>query len=76
MIEDVMYGVLANARHNHPDRVWERWRTALYCPEGDSIKRSEHTDGRAGDPKYGNRYRYGRVHGQAPPGAPNEDVGL
>jgi hypothetical protein len=43
-IEDKMHGVA------HYDR-WEDWRLALYHPEGD-IKRSTHTDGRAGASKF------------------------
>jgi hypothetical protein len=75
MIEDVMYGVLANARKYTPDRVWGYWRTALYHPAGSTIQRSIHTDARGEEPKWDNRYRYGRK-GKAPKGAPNEDVGL
>ena len=43
-IEDKMHGIA------HHDR-WEQWRLALYHPEGD-IKRSTHTDGRAGASKF------------------------
>jgi hypothetical protein len=43
-IEDKMHGVA----HYDP---WEKWRLALYHPEGD-IKRSTHTDGRAGASKF------------------------
>jgi hypothetical protein len=75
MIEDVMYGVLANARKYTPDRIWGYWRTAIYHPLEGTIQRSIHTDGRQEEPKWDNRYRYGRG-GKAPKGAPNEDVGL
>jgi hypothetical protein len=77
MVEDIMYGVCANTRKRGPDRIWEKWRLAIYHPEG-NIQRSDHSDGRGGDPKYDNRYRYfgeGK-YGKAPFGAPNPDVGL
>ena len=43
-IEDKMHGVVHHGK-------WATWKVALYHPEGD-IKRSTHTDGRAGQPKY------------------------
>lgn len=43
-IEDRVHG----PSQNEP---WGNWRIALYTPDGD-IKRSTHTDGRAGLPKY------------------------
>jgi hypothetical protein len=54
MIEDVIHGkVWPGKRMTDEQRAyqWERWRIALYHPPGD-IKRSTHTDGRAGEAKY------------------------
>lgn len=54
MIEDKMYGVLEEACR---DGVmgWYNFRLWVYTPEGD-IKRSYHTDGREGEPKWAETY--------------------
>lgn len=54
MIEDKMYGVVEEACK---DGVmgWYNFRLWIYTPEGD-IKRSYHTDGREGDPKWTETY--------------------
>lgn len=50
-IEDKMHGALAQAFILRGNAGWEEYRTHIYTPPGD-IKRSYHTDGRAGGPKY------------------------
>lgn len=50
-IEDVAYGKLVVDHDVKGDAGWLGWRTWLYTPEG-NIKRSYHTDGRAGADKY------------------------
>jgi hypothetical protein len=51
-IEDKMHGVLDEAWNLDGMAGWLQHRTWLYTPPGDNIKRSYHTDGRAGGPKY------------------------
>ncbi len=51
-VEDVVYGRLIAAHERDGEMGWLGWRTWLYTPEGD-IKRSFHTDGRAGESKFG-----------------------
>ena len=51
MIEDVMYGVLETHYREEGIPGWEKIGVWMYTPEGD-IKRSNHTDGRAGESKY------------------------
>lgn len=50
-IEDKMHGVCENYYLEHGMTGWYNYRLAIYHPEGD-IKRSYHTDGRAGEKKY------------------------
>lgn len=50
-IEDVVYGRLITAHERDGDMGWMGWRTWIYTPDGD-IKRSYHTDGRAGEDKF------------------------
>lgn len=50
-IEDKVYGRLIAAYQRDGDMGWMNWRTWIYTPPGD-IKRSYHTDGRAGEPKF------------------------
>ena len=78
MIEDVMHGVVqhnAGVSVTYTDRkraadAWNRWRMGVYTPRGD-MKRSGHTDGRAGDPKFDMLIAY---DGERPDGAPAEGV--
>lgn len=54
-IEDRMYGVLEAARHRDGLQGWQQHRLHLYHPGRlgeENIKRSYHTDGRAGEAKY------------------------
>lgn len=48
-IEDHMYDYIAAA-------PWERYKVAIYNPAEGGIQRSEHTDARAGDPKFPCRF--------------------
>ena len=50
-IEDKMHGVCDEAYKIHGMAGWNAYRLHIYAPEGD-IKRSWHTDGRAGGPKF------------------------
>lgn len=50
MIEDKMYGVVEQACKDGL-MGWYNFRLWIYTPDGD-IKRSYHTDGREGEPKY------------------------
>jgi hypothetical protein len=50
-IEDVVYGKLCDAFDVDGVDGWDSWRTWIYTPAGD-IKRSYHTDGRAGASKF------------------------
>lgn len=68
MIEDVMHGVVADYVDRFGMEGWDQFKVAIYLPDGDNIQRSTHSDGRAGDPKYGQKFAYdGR---DAPAGAP------
>lgn len=56
-IEDRLYSVILTAYELKGLAGWQDYKMAIYHPEGDSIKRSEHTDGRLRDdgwrePKY------------------------
>jgi hypothetical protein len=51
MIEDVMHSPVAHAWFDDGLEGWERYKLAIYAPPGD-MKRSWHTDGRAGDDKF------------------------
>jgi hypothetical protein len=50
-IEDRMHSVAHEAFRLRGKAGWQRYRIALYAPDG-NIKRSWHSDGRAGGPKY------------------------
>lgn len=50
-IEDKMHGVAHQAYVNDGLLGWEQYKIHIYHPEG-NIKRSYHTDGRAGEQKY------------------------
>lgn len=50
-IEDNMHGIVHEAYLNDGMLGWEQFKIHIYCPEG-NIKRSYHTDGREGEPKY------------------------
>lgn len=52
MIEDTMHGRLHNAWREYGYAGWDRYRTWLYCPEGDTILRSYHLDTRGTDEKF------------------------
>lgn len=52
-IEDKMHGVVDNAYRVYGTQGWNQFRIHIYTP-GDNIKRSYHTDGRAGEQKYDN----------------------
>lgn len=51
-IEDPMHGVVDEAYRRDGMDGWNQYRLHIYDPGG-SLKRSYHTDGRAGEPKYG-----------------------
>jgi hypothetical protein len=50
-IEDRMHGVVDEAFRVDGMLGWEQYRLHIYNP-GENLKRSYHTDGRAGEPKY------------------------
>lgn len=50
-LEDVLHGVMYNGYNNYGMSFWNRNRLHIYHPEG-NIKRSYHTDGRAGGAKF------------------------
>ena len=50
-IEDKMHGVLHEAYLNNGTLGWHQFKVHIYAPDG-NIKRSYHTDGRAGEEKY------------------------
>lgn len=50
-LEDRLHGVLDEAYKRDGLAGWNQFRTHIYTPEG-NIKRSYHTDGRAGEPKW------------------------
>lgn len=68
-IEDVMHGIVQDAMPDH----WAKFGLAIWTPLGaDHIQRSAHLDGRAGDPKPPQKFRYpGNI---TPPGAPRRDT--
>jgi hypothetical protein len=53
-IEDLMYGVTVNGYLKDGPPGWMQNRLHIYTP-GDNIKRSYHTDGRAGEQKFDDR---------------------
>lgn len=59
MIEDVMYGVLDTHWREEGLDGWEPFKLWIYTPShGIDFKRSTHTDGRAGEPKFSMRIDY------------------
>lgn len=53
MIEDGLYGVLATGFQEGGKPSWNEFKSWLYHPLGDNIKRSYTTDGRGSEEKYG-----------------------
>jgi hypothetical protein len=53
-IEDRLYGAVQHDYNTNGIAGWNQWRLAVYTPPGD-IKRSLHSDGRAGDSKFHDR---------------------
>jgi hypothetical protein len=51
-IEDRAYGPILEAYNVDGILGWQKYRLAIYHPIGDNIKRSYHTDGRAGGEKW------------------------
>ena len=51
-IEDLVHGKVIEDWKKDKEQGWNQWRLHIYHPEGDNIKRSYHTDGRAGAAKY------------------------
>lgn len=51
-IEDKMHGVCHETYLQDGKLGWEQYRLFIYAPIGGNIKRSYHTDGRAGEEKY------------------------
>jgi hypothetical protein len=51
-IEDKMHGICYEAYKRDGYFGWEQYRICIYAPAGNNIKRSYHTDGRAGEAKY------------------------
>lgn len=75
MIEDVMFGVCEHALAvEGPEEGWRRWRMGIWHPQG-NIQRSVHLDGREGDPKFEQLFKYRYPGNEKPPGAPNPAIG-
>jgi hypothetical protein len=51
-LEDRMYGILEEAEHIDGYQGWVQHRVHIYDPGNGNMKRSYHTDGRAGEAKY------------------------
>ncbi len=51
-IEDKMHSVIVEAYKREQLQGWNKFKIMIYHPEGGNIKRSYHTDGRAGEDKY------------------------
>lgn len=51
-IEDMMHGILAEAYNVDGIAGWRQHLVHIYDPGNGNLKRSYHTDGRAGEPKY------------------------
>lgn len=66
-LEDVLHGAVSSGWR----AGWDQWRLWIYTPDVPDIKRSTHLDGRAGDPKWENKYRFDYDGADTPPGAPN-----
>lgn len=76
MIEDVMFGIVEHSHRVIGDPAWNLWRLGIYHPDG-NIQRSTHLDGREGESKFEDRFKYrypGGTEGR-PPGAPHPQVG-
>lgn len=56
-IEDNMHGKVWNAYERDGGHGWDQFRVHIYYPEG-SLKRSYHTDGRQGEPKWDDRQTF------------------
>jgi len=69
MIEDVMFGIVEGEWLVRKHEAWRDWRMALYHPAG-NIQRSTHLDGRGGDPKFEQLFKFRYRKGVRPPGAP------
>ena len=57
-LEDRMYGILEEAEHIDGYHGWLQHRIHIYDPGNGNMKRSYHTDGRAGEAKYDNTQVY------------------
>jgi hypothetical protein len=73
-LEDTLYGALqhtgtSSTGRKRAEEAWNLHRMAMYAPSG-TWKRSEHLDGRRGDPKHKTwiKYRGGRPEGGPPEG--------
>lgn len=53
-IEDLIHGKLIEAYQKDGMQGWNQWRVHIYMPDEKNIKRSYHTDGRAGEAKFDN----------------------
>lgn len=53
-LEDRLHGVIGNAYERDEMAGWNQFRMHMWTPDGD-IKRSLHSDGRAGGPKFDDR---------------------
>ena len=51
-IEDVLHGKVVEDFYKYSRQGWEQWRLHLYTPQSTNIKRSLHSDGRAGGQKF------------------------
>lgn len=67
MVEDLAHGIVQYAWNERGMAGWEEHRLAIYAPPG-GYQRSDHLDGRAGDPKFDMIYEY--PGGGTPEGAP------
>jgi len=67
MIEDLVYGVLDTHWREQGEEGWSVFKLWMYAPPGD-MKRSTHTDGRGGEPKYSMLFAY---DGDVPTWAPH-----
>lgn len=56
-LEDLLHGIIYEAYKIDGMQGWQNYRLAIYHPEG-NIKRSYHTDGRAGEEKYDSSQRF------------------
>jgi hypothetical protein len=70
MVEDALFGIVEGSWLADRQDGWRRWRLALWHPEGPSIQRSEHLNGRGRDSKFETTFRYRYKDGRRPPGAP------